>query len=174
MTSSFISIPKDAFTILVGYASFLTRLIAEIPRKFPHGKIIYIHSDGGRIYLHPSCGERSRITYIQERNIIDLLAMLETDPARLTIIQYDPEWFRHNEEYIGPFGHICRERSQNRKAVLFISDFFDYPISELESMADKMVCVQEALNLWKDSHVQTSSGLRSSHFKKRGQQCLVF
>jgi hypothetical protein len=174
MTSPFISIPKDSFTILVGYDGFLTRLLADIPGKFPHGKILYIHSEAGRIYLHPSPGERGRITFIQERNIIDIMAMLQTDPARFTILAYDPEWFRQNEEYIGPFGHVCRERSHNRKAVLFISDFWDYPIYELESVADKMVCVQESLNVWNTSHVPTSSGLSSSHFKKRGQQCLVF
>lgn len=182
MTGKFISIPKDSFTILVGFRDFIVRTLADIPMKFRQGNIVYIHSGGGHLYLHPSAGDRDRIEFRQERNIIDIIAMLESDPARFVILAYDPAWFFHNEEYIGPCGYVCRKRSGNRQEVLLISEIFDSTISELESMADKLVCVQDSLTgsfsgssdpLRYVPGSSLSGGIQNSKVKKSGQQSLM-
>jgi len=182
MTGKFISIPKDSFTILIGSSDFLSRTLADVPAKFRHGNIVYIHSGGGHLYLHPSAGEKDRIEFRQERNIIDIIAMLESDPARCIIMAYDPAWFSQNEEYIGPCGYVCRKRSGNRQEVLLISETFDSTISELESMADKVVYVQDRLTGSSSGFGDPfrgvpgsppSGGVPTSMAKKSGQQCLM-
>lgn len=183
MNKKFISIPNDSFTILVGFSDFLSRMLADVPVKFRQGTIVYIHSGGGNLYLQSSAGDKSRIVFRQERNIIDIIAMLESDPARFIILAYDPAWFRHNEEYIGPFGYVCRKRSGNRQEVLLISETFDSTISELESIADKLVCVQERLTWsyrgfgdpFQCVHDCSPAGsISNTEVKKSGQQCLIW
>jgi len=183
MNKKFISIPNDSFTILVGFSDFLSRMLADVPVKFRQGTIAYIHSGGGNLYLQPSAGDKSRIEFRQERNIIDIIAMLESDPARFVILAYDPAWFSHNEEYIGPFGYVCRKRSGNRQEVLLISETFDSTISELESIADKLVCVQERYTgsnkRYTDPFRYVPSSPPSGHTpsskaKNDRQQCLIW
>lgn len=71
--------------------------------------------------------------------------MVESDPARFMIIVYNPEWFKDYPEYVLPFGHLCRERSRRRQEVILISRVWDHTIEELESLADKVACVQDIL-----------------------------
>jgi hypothetical protein len=183
MTGKFISIPKDSFTILIGSSDFLTRTLTDVPAKFRHGKIVYIHSGGGHLYLHPSSGDRDRIEFREERNIIDIIVMLESDPARFVILAYDPAWFCHNEEYIGPCGYVCRKRSGSRQEVLLISETFDSTISELESMADKLVYVETRLSGSNKSYTDPlryvpgsspSGHIPPTKLKKDRQQCLIW
>lgn len=143
---------------------------------------MYIHSGGGHLYLHPSAVERGRIEFREERNNIEIIAMPESDPARFVILAYDPAWFCHNEEYIGPCGYVCLNRSGNRQEVLLISETFDSTISELESMADKMVCVQDRLvssgtnfvDPHRYVHCSFSLGGPTSMGEKSEQQCLMW
>ncbi len=142
---NFISIPDNSFTIFIGSRLFLTESLADIPRRFSHRNVLYIHFGPGLPFLHPTDREREWIEFRQVENPVDILAMVESDPARFLIIEYYPEWFRDYPEYIQPFGFVCRERSQKRKEVLLISLTYDNTISELESMADKLAFVQDIL-----------------------------
>lgn len=145
MSSQFISIPKNGFTIFIGSRIFLSEAVAVVPTKIRQGVILYIHHEEIPPLYHPSGIERYRIEFRPERNIIDIIAMLESHPARFVIIEHFPGWFAHNEEYIGPFGFVCRERSKNRQEVLLISVLVDTALSELESMVDKLAYIQDIL-----------------------------
>lgn len=71
--------------------------------------------------------------------------MIENNPAGFIIIQYNQEWFNKNPEYIGPFGHLCREHTKKGKNILLISQDYDKVLSELELMADKMAFTQDLI-----------------------------
>ena len=109
--------------------------------------------------------------------------MPESYPARFVSLAYDPAWFCHNEEYIGLCGYVCLNRSGNRQDVLLISETYDSTISELESMADKVVCVQDGLTGSSSGfgdpfrgvpRSPPSGGVPTSMAKKSGQQCLIW
>ncbi|MGV8109198.1 hypothetical protein [Methanospirillum sp.] len=145
MTGQFITIPKNGFSIFIGSRDFLTGILANIGERFRSGSLLYIHNTTELPYQESLSTVHHRIEFRQERNIIDIIAMLETNPSRFVIIAYSPDWFIHNDEYIGPFGFVCRERSRRRQEVLLIAKYVDSCISELETMADKVVYVQDIL-----------------------------
>ena len=180
MTEKFITIPRNSFTILIGSRDFLTGTLADVPAKFRPGRIVYIHFQG-RLHLPLSSVEQDRIEYRQERNIIDIIPVLKADSARLIIFEYNSAWFYENEGCIGFFGYLCRERSRNRQEVLFISETFDSVISELEPMADKLVCVKDILSGRHDAFCNLScpvtdpapGNISSRKVKLSRQQCLI-
>ena len=144
-SKNFFTIPENSFSIFVGTRLFLTETISDILKKCNYRKILYVCSSADRSNLPHINEEQNWIELRELNNPVDILVVVENDPVRFMIIEYNPQWFDENPEYILPFGHLCRERSKRRQEVLLISPIWDKTIIELESIADKLVFIQDSL-----------------------------
>ena len=106
--------------------------------------------------LHISTEEKRRIEFIEVDNVVDILAILESDNTSKIIIVYNPNWFKEHPEYIMPFGYFCRERSKRKREVILLSRINDKVLDEIEPVADKMVYVQDIIETPNNRTCQSS------------------
>ena len=131
------NIPPEAFSIYqAAHKDFLTCL-ADIPRRYPTGRITYINNHDYVPLLQFKEEEQDRLDHLKIGKLSDLLEYISTDTSAILFIEYHLSWFKPDkEEEMNQFSEVCKNRARKGGPVVVVTAIMDRNLLGLEGKAD--------------------------------------
>ena len=87
------NIPPNAFTIIQASHAEFHRDLADIPIRYPTGRITYINNHQFVPLIQFSEEHQDRLDHIEIHTLDDLLKFIESDTSAILYIEYKLVWF---------------------------------------------------------------------------------
>jgi len=131
------NIPPEAFSIIqASHKDFLTCL-ADIPRRYPTGRITYINNHDYVPLLQFKEEEQDRLDHLKIGDLSELLEYISTDTSTILFIEYHLSWFKPDkEEEMIQFNEVCKARARKSGPVVVVTAIMDRNLLGLEGKAD--------------------------------------
>lgn len=131
------NIPPKAFSInKAAHKDFLTCL-ADIPGRYPTGRIMYLNNHDFVPLLQFKEEEQDRVDHLKIGNLSELLKYISTDTSAILFIEYHLSWFKPNkEEEMSQFNEVCKARARRGGPVVIVTAIMDRNLLVLEGKAD--------------------------------------
>nr|WP_319537908.1 hypothetical protein [uncultured Methanospirillum sp.] len=137
------NIPPEAFSIYqAAHKDFLTCL-ADIPRRYPTGRIMYINNHDYVPLLQFKEEEQDRLDHLKIGSLSELLEFISTDTSAILFIEYHLSWFKPDkEEEMIQFNEVCKARARRGGPVVVVTAIMDRNLLVLEGKADNFFQVR--------------------------------
>jgi hypothetical protein len=131
------NIPPEAFSIIqASHKDFLTYL-ADIPRRYPNGRITYINNHDYIPLLQFNEEDQDRLDHLKIDSLSELLEYITADTSSILFIEYHLSWFKpDNKEEMIQFCDICKNRARRGGPVVVVTAIMDRNLLVLEGKAD--------------------------------------
>lgn len=131
------NIAPHSFTIIqASHADFL-KYLADIPIRYPDGRITYINNHQFVPLLILKEEHQDRLDHLIIPTLSDLFPIIESDQSAILFIEYHLAWFGVDKpEEMLAFNDVCRRRAQERGPVLLITAVMDRVLLALDGKAD--------------------------------------
>lgn len=131
------NIPAQAFTIIQASHTDFHRDLADIPVRYPVGRITYINNHKFVPLLQFKDDHQDRLDHLVIPTLAELLEVIESDTSAILFIEYHLSWFRPDkEEEILQFNEVCRNRARKGGPVVVITAIMDRGLLKLDGKAD--------------------------------------
>jgi hypothetical protein len=131
------SIPDQAFTIIQASHEDFHKYLADIPARYPGGRITCINNHRFVPLLKVREEYQDRLDHRIVPTLDELLALTGSDRSAILFIEYHPLWFgidRPDEVLL--FNEVCRNRARQGGPVVLITAVMDRALLALDGKAD--------------------------------------
>lgn len=129
--------PQHVFTIIQASHADFHRELADLPSRYPTGRITYINNHQYVPLLKIREEEMYRFNHYQIETLPELLSFIGNDSSSVLIIEHHLSWFKpDNAEELTSFNEICRKRAQRGGPVVYITAIMDRWLLKLDGKAD--------------------------------------
>lgn len=131
------NIPPESFTIIqASHAQFHTYL-ADIPIRYPHGRITYINNHQFVPLISLADEHQDRLDHLIIHTLHELLETIESDRSAILLIEHKFVWFGvDNPDLMLRFNDVCKKRARKGGPVVVITAIMDRELLELDGKAD--------------------------------------
>lgn len=131
------NIPDNAFTVIHTCRQEFFKYLADIPVRYPQGRITYI-TDHPYVSLIAFREEhQDRLDHLEIQSFQDLLRVIDNDCSAILFIEYKMNWVGMDDpENRELFISSCKKRARQGIAVVVISAIMDQILLEFEGTAD--------------------------------------
>lgn len=131
------TIPPNAFTIIQASHTYFHKSLADIPIRYPKGKISYFNNHQFVPLLQLKDGYQDRLIHREMPTLEELLTVIESDTSAILFIEYYSSWFPvDSQDDILRFNGVCRDRAKKGGPVVLITAIMDRALLKLDGKAD--------------------------------------
>ncbi len=131
------NIPLQAFTVIQASHTDFHRDLADIPVRYPVGRITYINGHQFIPLIALKDEHQNRLDHLEISTLDELLTTIEADSSAILLIEYHLSWFKPDkEEEIFQFNEVCRNRARKGGPVVVITAIMDRALLKLDGKAD--------------------------------------
>ena len=131
------NIPPNAFTIIQASHDRFHKSLADIPVRYPNGRITYVNNHQFVPLIQFSDEHQDRLDHVEIHALDDLLSFIEADTSAILFIEYKLVWFGVDKPgEMLKFNDVCRKRAQKRGPVVVITAIMDRALLALDGKAD--------------------------------------
>ncbi|HWQ65028.1 MAG TPA: hypothetical protein VN429_11470, partial [Methanospirillum sp.] len=131
------NIPPEAFSIIQASNKDFLTCLADIPRRYPSGRITYINNHEFVPLLQFKEEEQDRLDHLKIDSLSELLEYITSDTSTILFIEYHLSWFiPDKEEEMIQFNEICKARARRGAPVVVVTAIMDRNLLVLEGKAD--------------------------------------
>lgn len=131
------NIPPNAFTIIQASHADFHKDLADIPVRYPNGRITYVNNHQFVPLIQFSEEDQDRLDHVEIHALDDLLSFIESDTSAILLLEYKLVWFGIDKpDEMLKFNEVCRKRAQKRGPVVVITVIMDRALLALDGKAD--------------------------------------
>ncbi|MDD1730367.1 MAG: hypothetical protein LUQ50_15030 [Methanospirillum sp.] len=131
------NIPPAAFSIFQASHKDFHSCLADIPRRYPTGRITYINNHDFVPLLLFKDEDMDRLDHLKIGALPELLEYIAGDTSAILFIEYHLSWFKTDkEEEMIQFCEVCRSRSRRGGPVVVVTAIMDRSLLALDGKAD--------------------------------------
>jgi hypothetical protein len=131
------NIPPGSFTIIQASHAQFHRYLADIPVRYPHGRITYINNHRFVPLVRFSEEHQDRLDHLVISTLPELLAAIESDRSAILFIEHKAVWFGvDTPDLLLRFTGVCTNRARNGGPVVVITSIMDRELLALDGKAD--------------------------------------
>ena len=131
------NIAPDSFTIIQASHQEFHRDLADIPIRYPTGRITYVNNHLYVPLIRFSEEHRDRLNHLEIHSMDELLKIVESDRSAILFIEYKLIWFEvDNQDQMLRFNEVCKNRARKGGPVVLITAIMDRALLALDGKAD--------------------------------------
>lgn len=130
-------IPPRSFTVIQTSHDMFQKDLADIPARYPCGRITYLNNHRFVPLLRLREEDRNRLDHREIQTFDELISTIESDRSAILFIEYGLTWFKVDyADQVVIFTDVCRTRARKGGPVVVITAAMDRGLLSLEGKAD--------------------------------------
>jgi hypothetical protein len=130
-------IPSSSFTIIQASHPEFHKYLADIPARYPNGRITYLNNHRFVPLLKLKEEDQDRLDHWVIQTFDELISTIESDKSAILFIEHGGIWYNVDyHDQMVMFNEVCRKRAQKGSPVVVLTVVMDRGLLSLEGRAD--------------------------------------